>query len=59
MTAALLIIDIQNEYFPGDAMEVAGVTAAAAQAARLLAALRQRARPVILRDESKKLCVCT
>lgn len=47
MTTALLIIDIQNDYFPGGAMEVVGATAAATQAARLLAAFRQQARPVI------------
>src|SRR5512139_1958410 len=47
MTTALLIVDIQNDYFPGGAMEVAGAEAAAAQAARLLAAFRERGRPVV------------
>ncbi len=47
MTTALLIIDIQNDYFPGGAMEVVGASAAANQAAKLLAAFRQKARPVI------------
>jgi nicotinamidase-related amidase len=47
MTTALLIIDIQNDYFPGGAMEVVGAHAAATQAATLLAAFRQEARPVI------------
>jgi len=47
MSTALLIVDIQNDYFPGGAMEVVGATAAANQAASLLAAVRQRARPVI------------
>lgn len=47
MTTALLLIDIQNDYFPGGAMEVVGATAAAAQAATLLAAFRAKALPVI------------
>jgi len=47
MTQALLLIDIQNDYFPGRAMEVAGSSAAAAQAAKLLQAFRQRTLPVI------------
>jgi nicotinamidase-related amidase len=47
MSIALLIVDIQNDYFPGGAMEVAGADAAAAQAARLLATFRQRARPLV------------
>ena len=47
MTVALLIVDVQNDYFPGGAMEVVGATAAGAQAAKLLAAFRRRARPVI------------
>ena len=47
MTKALLIVDIQNDYFPGGAMEVVGATAAATAAAGLLATFRQHARPVI------------
>src|SRR5574341_98816 len=47
MTTALLIIDIQNDYFPGGALEVVGARAAATHAATLLAAFRQHARPVI------------
>jgi nicotinamidase-related amidase len=47
MSTALLIVDIQNDYFPGGAMEVVGAAAAANQAARLLAAFRERAWPVI------------
>jgi len=47
MSAALLIVDIQNDYFPGGAMEVVGATAAAAQAAKLLALFREQGRPVI------------
>jgi nicotinamidase-related amidase len=47
MTTALLIIDIQNDYFPGGAMEVVGADAAAARAASLLGTFREHARPVI------------
>ena len=47
MSAALVIIDIQNDYFPGGAMELVGSPEAAEQAGRLLAAFRQRSLPVI------------
>ena len=47
MSTALLIIDIQNDYFPGGAMECVGATAAGAQAAKLLGAFREQRRPVI------------
>lgn len=47
MSTALLLIDIQNDYFPGGAMECAGASAAGAQAAKLLAAFREQRRPVI------------
>lgn len=47
MTTALLLVDIQNDYFPGGAMEVVGATGAAIQAARLLAAFRAKSLPVI------------
>lgn len=43
MNTALILIDIQNDYFPGGAMEVPGSVAAAEHAAALLAACRQRA----------------
>jgi nicotinamidase-related amidase len=46
MTTALVLIDIQNDYFPGGAMALAGPDAAAAQAARLLAHFRAAKRPV-------------
>ena len=36
MKSALILIDIQNDYFPGGAMELAGMTQAAAQARELL-----------------------
>ena len=45
MKSALLLIDIQNDYFPGGAMELAGMTRAAAHAAEALAAFRQAGRP--------------
>ncbi len=47
MTTALLVIDIQNDYFPGGAMECAGANAACAQAAKLIGAFREQRRPVI------------
>jgi len=47
MSLALLLVDIQNDYFPGGAMEVVGAEAAAAQAAALLAGFRARSLPVI------------
>src|SRR4030042_3972153 len=45
MKSALLLIDLQNDYFPGGAMELAGMTRAAAHAAEALAAFRQAGRP--------------
>ena len=45
--SALLIIDIQNDYFPGGAMALHQPEAAAANAAKLIAAYRQKSRPVI------------
>ena len=47
MSLALLLIDIQNDYFPGGAMEVVGADLAAVQGAALLAAFRGRGLPVI------------
>lgn len=41
MKTALLLIDIQNDYFPGGKMELVGSTQAAAAAARLLSAFRK------------------
>lgn len=40
MTRALVLIDIQNDYFPGGAMELVGMEAAAARAASLLERFR-------------------
>ena len=46
MTQALLIVDIQNDYFPGGKMELVGSPGAAAEAARLLRAFRAKGAPV-------------
>ena len=47
MSLALLLIDIQNDYFPGGAMEDVGASAAASRAAALLAAFRTKSLPVV------------
>ncbi len=47
MTQALLLVDIQNDYFPGGSMELVGSTEAGARAAALLQAFRQAGRPSI------------
>jgi len=47
MTTALLIVDIQNDYFPGGRMELVGSPEAAARAAQLLARFRDKRVPVI------------
>jgi nicotinamidase-related amidase len=47
MNTALLIIDIQNDYFPGGAMELVGSEAAAERAALVLNAFRAQKRPVV------------
>lgn len=44
---ALLIVDIQNDYFPGGNFEQDGADEAAMQAAKALAAFRERGMPVI------------
>ena len=46
MNQALVIVDIQNDYFPGGKMELVGSDAAAGEAARLLRAFRERGAPV-------------
>ena len=43
---ALVIIDIQNDYFPGGAMELEGADAAGAKAGAALAGFRARKLPV-------------
>ncbi len=45
MKKALLLVDIQNDYFPGGKMELVGMEAAAAQAQALLAEFRRRQWP--------------
>lgn len=47
MDTALLLIDIQNDYFPGGAMELVGSDAAGEHAAMLLAAFRRKGLPVV------------
>jgi nicotinamidase-related amidase len=47
MTRALLIVDIQNDYFPGGAAPLVEPEAAAANAQRLLEAFRQSGEPLI------------
>lgn len=42
MNTALVLVDIQNDYFPGGAMSLVGMAAAAAQAARALAHARNK-----------------
>ena len=46
MSTALLLIDIQKDYFPGGRMELVGSIEAAGAAARLLAAFRKASWPV-------------
>ena len=38
MTTALLLVDIQNDYFPGERMALVGMTEASAKAAEGLGA---------------------
>jgi nicotinamidase-related amidase len=47
MNQALLLIDIQNDYFPGGAMELVGSPEAGLQAGKLLQLFRQKSLPVI------------
>jgi nicotinamidase-related amidase len=47
MTQALLLVDLQNDYFPGGAMELVGGLEAGLQAQALLQASRRAGRPVI------------
>ena len=44
---ALLIIDIQNDYFPGGAMELEGADAAGEKASAILRRFRERSDPII------------
>jgi nicotinamidase-related amidase len=45
MNRALLLVDLQNDYFPGGKMELVGINQAAVQARALLDAWRQRQWP--------------
>jgi len=47
MARALLLIDIQRDYFPGGAYPLIGPEAAAANAHRLLEAFRDRGEPIV------------
>ncbi len=47
MKQALIIIDIQNDYFPGGKMELEGSFEAAANAAALLSAFREKHLPIV------------
>lgn len=47
MTQALLIIDIQNDYFPGGTMELVGSPGAGALAGELLKLFREKSKPII------------
>ena len=47
MKQALILVDIQNDYFSGGAMELVGSQDAAEKAAKLLYTFRQRALPII------------
>ena len=47
MNTALIIVDIQNDYFPGGKMPLVGPVEAGQQAARLLDYFRRTHRPVI------------
>jgi nicotinamidase-related amidase len=46
MSTALVLIDLQNDYFPGGTMELVGAEAAVDRAAGLLESFRQRSLPV-------------
>ena len=45
--SALLVIDIQNDYFPGGAMELEGADAAGAKAGSAITRFRKEGKPVI------------
>lgn len=47
MNPALLIIDLQNDYFPGGKMELVEITSAAAKAKQLISFFRQKNWPVV------------
>jgi len=47
MNTCLMLIDVQNDYFPGGSMELVGIGAASANARLLLDEFRKRETPVI------------
>jgi len=47
MKQLLLLVDIQNDYFPGGAMELVGSPAAGSNAERLLLAFRRKGLPIV------------
>ena len=47
MSTALVLIDIQNDYFPGGAMALVGMDAATQNAAKVLGHFRDRSLPII------------
>jgi nicotinamidase-related amidase len=47
MSQTLLIVDIQNDYFPGGAMQLEGSSEAGARASALLEAFRAKGLPVV------------
>jgi nicotinamidase-related amidase len=59
MKTALLLIDIQNDYFPGGAMELAKPVEAGNNAAKLLTAARKTKLPVIHIQHINKRPVAT
>lgn len=55
MKRALLLVDIQNDYFTGGAMQLSGMEAAAGKASALLKGFRERSEPVFhIRHLSKR-----
>ena len=46
MKTALLLVDIQNDYFPGGLMELSGMAEAASRAGELLAGCRRQGFPI-------------
>lgn len=51
---AVIVVDLQNDYFPGGKFPLVGIDEAAARAARVVAAARTRGEPVLhVRHESR------
>jgi nicotinamidase-related amidase len=46
MNTALLVVDIQNDYFPGGTMELVGATEAGNQAKKVIETFRQKSLPI-------------